>query len=495
MLPTCAYRRDGVAAIKLIDTDDFVGVKFEGDNTSETAYVEQLNYTGEIVDIAAPDGAAKYASSLTGDVYTHTLTTVIPSLDAEMQALLHLGTKRRYIVIWQDNSRGWHLCGYKAGARLTYANQTDGGIGAVVTLTAKSQYPLFAIDPEAFTPPPPKWVINGFASLRTYDGASLNQHMVMCKDVLERGVWPGLIRGVPGNVTNTALEAVLRYDTETLTYVEESRAVGQSDYTYPRAYVKSGEKGWLTHGYMSGSSYVSAQLTEPLTQPISNNSQPVGAEVNGMVYVNGAWLYCDANGGSGGGVYKATEIARNSWSKVMSNDDTRRLVTMREANGVIFMMVVKIGAGNPPPEVWISTDGGATWPNVLTSSDWEYQNVFLRSVDYLSDGYYYVVTSSGHRYNVWRSADLSNWERVYNVVRNSSTLLNAGIIYDGHTYYLLGFMIVNTPDWVTYNADMPCPGQTYQQHPAGHAYDGKEYLIWALNGAVTVTQSIVDTTQ
>lgn len=148
--PPCSYTLEGLASIVLLDFEDFGGFKFDGDNLYDNCRVVAIFKTGDFVDTHTPD-TAKYASTVSGKIYTHILDTFVPELSAELSAALDLGLRRRYVPVFQAKNGRYYTFGYEAGAALTYANQTNDGIGAVITLTAASIYPLFEVTGAALT--------------------------------------------------------------------------------------------------------------------------------------------------------------------------------------------------------------------------------------------------------------------------------------------------------------------------------------------------------
>lgn len=150
--PPCGYRVEGIEAIRLLDFDDFDGFKFDGDDLYANCLVTAILRSGDFVSIDTPD-TAKYSSSLQNGIYTHTLETFIGDLSAEMEANLHLATKRRYIVLIKAKTGRYLAFGYEAGAGVSYANQTAEGLGSLVTITGASIYPIFEVSEEAFTSP------------------------------------------------------------------------------------------------------------------------------------------------------------------------------------------------------------------------------------------------------------------------------------------------------------------------------------------------------
>lgn len=148
--PPCGYRVEGIDFIRLLDFDDFNGFKFDGDDLYNNCLVTAVLRSGDFVEVDTPE-TAKYTSSLQNGVYSHTLETFIGDLSAELEAALHLATKRRYIVLFRAKNGRYFAFAYEAGANLSYANQTAEGIGSLVTVTASSIYPLFEVSEDAFT--------------------------------------------------------------------------------------------------------------------------------------------------------------------------------------------------------------------------------------------------------------------------------------------------------------------------------------------------------
>lgn len=148
--PPCGYRVEGIDLIRLLDFDDFDGFKFDGDSLYSNCLVTAILRSGDFVEVDTPE-TAKYSSSLQNGNYTHTLETFIGDLSADLEAMLHLATKRRYIVLLRAKNGRYFAFAYEAGAGVSYANQTAEGIGALVTITATSIYPLFEVSKGAFT--------------------------------------------------------------------------------------------------------------------------------------------------------------------------------------------------------------------------------------------------------------------------------------------------------------------------------------------------------
>lgn len=144
--PPCDYSVEGIAKVWLLDFDDFKGFRFDGNALYSNCLVTDILRVGEYVELNAPDMVAKYSS--TGS-YAHALESFIGTLDASTISNLHLGTKRRYVVVFLGNNGKYYTFGYEAGATLTYQNQTAEGFGSLVNLSAASRYPLFEVTPDA----------------------------------------------------------------------------------------------------------------------------------------------------------------------------------------------------------------------------------------------------------------------------------------------------------------------------------------------------------
>lgn len=147
--PPCGYRVEGLDLIRLLDFDDFDGFKFNGDDLYGNCLVTAVLRSGNFVEVDTPE-TAKYTSSLQNGIYTHTIETFIGGLSAELEATLHLATKRRYIVLFRSKNGRYFAFAYEAGATVSYANQTAESVGSLVTVTASSIYPFFEVSEEAF---------------------------------------------------------------------------------------------------------------------------------------------------------------------------------------------------------------------------------------------------------------------------------------------------------------------------------------------------------
>lgn len=147
LIPPCGYNLQGVTAAQLIDFEDFGGIEFDGDKLESSALVAKV-YGGLPIGIPVAQ-STRYTSAQTGRVYAHTLETFVPQLSAQLIASMDLATRRRFVVMFTAASGRRFLFGYESGATFKYAGQTAEAIGAMVTLTAASAYPLFEVSPLA----------------------------------------------------------------------------------------------------------------------------------------------------------------------------------------------------------------------------------------------------------------------------------------------------------------------------------------------------------
>lgn len=142
MTPPTDYVPSGLTDLRLVDFEDFGGVTFRG--RYDGCLALGLSDSGASFDVATSDGA-RYSSSMSNGIYTHTVETFVPELSGEMSAKLHRANHRRYVVIFKS-AKGRRLAfGYEAGATVSYSNQTADGTGALVTISATSAYPLFEV--------------------------------------------------------------------------------------------------------------------------------------------------------------------------------------------------------------------------------------------------------------------------------------------------------------------------------------------------------------
>lgn len=153
ILPPCNYNAEGIDEIRLLDFEDYIGVQFENDALYDGCKVVYIYGIGSYVKVET--SGAKISSTLTDGIYTHTLESFIKSLAAELASNLNLASKRRYIVLFRTRSGNYFIFGNDTGATLSYTNQTEGGTGSLITLTAQSIMPLFELDPSIFTRPEP----------------------------------------------------------------------------------------------------------------------------------------------------------------------------------------------------------------------------------------------------------------------------------------------------------------------------------------------------
>lgn len=139
----CDYSRQGISNIRLIDLEDFEGLRFERDARYDTNLITAVLHTGAPISIDTPN-SARYVMSMDRGTYTHSIETFVKELGAYFTKNLHLATKRRYIILFDTQGKTF-LFGYKQGASLSYTNQTEGATGSMVTLSITSKYPLFEV--------------------------------------------------------------------------------------------------------------------------------------------------------------------------------------------------------------------------------------------------------------------------------------------------------------------------------------------------------------
>lgn len=156
--PPCAYNLEGIESAFILDFEDFGGYRFVDDKTYDTGLVSAIIRTRDFVELPAPEGA-KYSSSVSGRIHTHTLETFIPDLTADITSQLNLGLRRRYVVLFRLRNGRYFTFGLDSGATLTHANQTEGAVGAAVNLTARSIYPLFEAKETALSIPSTNWIL------------------------------------------------------------------------------------------------------------------------------------------------------------------------------------------------------------------------------------------------------------------------------------------------------------------------------------------------
>lgn len=150
LTPTCGYNGDGVVSVMLLDFEDFLGFTFEGNASYASCYVDSIVHVGAFVTIDLPDFPAQYNSSLSAGIYGHSLEAFIAELSAPILADLHLATKRPQLVVFKTRTGRYFTYGHDMGAKASYTVQTTDNTGAVLTLSASSQYPLFEVSPQAF---------------------------------------------------------------------------------------------------------------------------------------------------------------------------------------------------------------------------------------------------------------------------------------------------------------------------------------------------------
>jgi hypothetical protein len=154
ILPPCSYNSEGIDEIRLLDFEDYIGVQFENDARYDVCKVLYVYGICSYVLVEATE-AAKINSSLSGGIYTHTLESFVTNLSASLAANLNLASKRRYVVLFRTRSGNYFMFGSESGATISYTNQTEGGTGSLITLTAQSVFPLFELDSNIFNRPAP----------------------------------------------------------------------------------------------------------------------------------------------------------------------------------------------------------------------------------------------------------------------------------------------------------------------------------------------------
>lgn len=149
--PMCAYNLEGIDSILLLDTDDFVGFRFEDDDLYNACIVEEVIRTGDFVSIPV-SSSAKYSSTEQANVYSHSMETFLEGLSGAVMRKLFLASKRRrYIVFFQTKDGKYFTFGYDSGASVTFSAQTAEAVGTMLTIGGASSYPLFEVTTEAMT--------------------------------------------------------------------------------------------------------------------------------------------------------------------------------------------------------------------------------------------------------------------------------------------------------------------------------------------------------
>lgn len=141
--PLCGYSVEGIRAVYLFDYDEFDGFEFDG--TPEDCIVTAILSRGTAVELSAHDTTTEYKSSSASGINTHMLDTFVPELSGAMQSRIHIASKRRYVVLFRSVAGAWLTYGKDAGATLSYANQTTGAAGTMITISGQSEYPLFEV--------------------------------------------------------------------------------------------------------------------------------------------------------------------------------------------------------------------------------------------------------------------------------------------------------------------------------------------------------------
>lgn len=149
IIPPCGYVVDGVDSILLLDWEDFRGFAFLNGDLYTSCMVTGIMRVSAFTQLASVN--AKYSSTQSGNINTHTIETFVSILSADSISNLNLAKRRRYVPVFSLNNGKYYTYGYEAGAAVTYNNQTAEAIGSLITVTASSVYPLFEVDPAALT--------------------------------------------------------------------------------------------------------------------------------------------------------------------------------------------------------------------------------------------------------------------------------------------------------------------------------------------------------
>lgn len=144
--PPCGYTVEGIAKIWLLDKEDFKGYRFDENGLYGSCLVTDILRVGEFIELDAPDMVARYNGS---GSYLHGIESFIKGLASETISNLHLGTKRRQVVVFLTKAGRFHSFGSDAGAVLSYTNQTAESLGSLVNLSAASRYPLYEVTADA----------------------------------------------------------------------------------------------------------------------------------------------------------------------------------------------------------------------------------------------------------------------------------------------------------------------------------------------------------
>lgn len=158
LVPACGYNPGGIASVRVLDYEDFIGFGFESGGLYDSCLVTDVERSGEFADVQAK--VAKYSGAINGKIINHQLETFVESMEADMTAQIHLASRRRYVVVFVGADGRAYGFGYEAGAVPVYAGQTDGAQGYMITFSAPSIYPLFEITAQALIENMPvvKWL-------------------------------------------------------------------------------------------------------------------------------------------------------------------------------------------------------------------------------------------------------------------------------------------------------------------------------------------------
>lgn len=168
-LKPCEYTPQGISAIKLLDTNDFVSLEFKEDGLYSNNLITKIRRKGGFVEIESPI-TAKYTLTRQNGRYTHTLETFLEDLSYTNLADQDLASKaRKYVVLFRTNVGKWFLFGYDPGASFSFSSQTEESTGSLIKLAESSEFPLFGVDANALTDLKP---------LATYEPSPVNSFCV-----------------------------------------------------------------------------------------------------------------------------------------------------------------------------------------------------------------------------------------------------------------------------------------------------------------------------
>jgi hypothetical protein len=465
-MPLCGYQSVGIEAIRLLDFEDFEGFEFEGDDLYNGCFVTAIRRNGGFIDVDTPD-SAKYYSSMQNGVYTHVLETFIGGISSMLESNLHLATKRRYITSFRTREGRYFGFGYESGAVVTYANQTAEGVGALVTITARSRYPLFEFPEEAFyRPVETAWVIDGFTFLDLTENSYST--LIACDQAESEG-YVYVYRSSRSFPDSKMRPCLLYYTADNHlgyeVYPVENGAPLQNVYKIYKTgqgYIISANNGNGNVLYKTSDFVNLTQVTMPFPYETLRN----------LVFLNGYYLTDTPSYG----VFRTQDFL--TWENVNYGADYYQgLVTI---NGRLYYgRYTSQGDGF----LMYSDDGGISWQycnggasiTPRNESPWVEDIKYINGVYYLSSG-----NAGGERGRIFRSYDGENWESVYNT--DSACM---GILYDSEYFWIF------TAKRFVQSTDMADFSRTHatnlQTTLIGYFFDGKTYFAWNYGGRIMVS--------